>query len=40
MAKKTGFTNIIPDLGTEKDFSDAYKKYGKEWFKSLEKLFQ
>ena len=40
LAKKTGFTNIIPDLGTEKDFSDAYKKYGKEWFKSLEKLFQ
>lgn len=40
LAEKTGFINIIPDLGTEKDFSDAYKKYGREWFKDLEKLFQ
>ena len=32
LALHTGFTNVIPDLGTEKDFSDAYKKYGKEWF--------
>ena len=32
LSKETGFTNIVPDLGTEKDFSDAFKKYGKEWF--------
>lgn len=34
LAGRTGFTNIVPDLGSCKDFSDAYKKYGKEWFKS------
>lgn len=32
LAEHTGFINIVPNLGTEKDFSDAYKKYGKEWF--------
>lgn len=40
LAKRTGFTNIVPNLGTEKDFSDAFKKYGKEWFiNNLENLF-
>ena len=40
LAKETGFINVVPDLGTEKDFSDAYKKYGKEWFiNNLENLF-
>ena len=33
LSQKTGFINIVPDLGTEKDYSDAFKKYGKEWFK-------
>ena len=32
LAKETGFINIVPDLGTEKDLSDAFKNYGKEWF--------
>ena len=40
LAKETGFINVVPNLGTEKDFSDAYKKYGKEWFiNNLENLF-
>ena len=30
--ERTGFINIVPDLGTEKDLSDAYRKYGKQWF--------
>ena len=34
LSEKTGFINIVPDLGTEKDLSDAYKHYGKEWFVS------
>lgn len=34
LAKRTGFVNVIPNLGSCKDYSDAYKKYGKEWFKS------
>lgn len=32
LAEKTGFINIVPDLGTEKDLSDAFKKYGRDWF--------
>ena len=32
LSEETGFINVVPDLGTEKDFSDAFKKYGKEWF--------
>ena len=32
LSQQTGFINIVPDLGTEKDLSDAFKKYGKEWF--------
>ena len=32
LVRETGFTNIVPDLRECKDFSDAYKKYGKEWF--------
>lgn len=40
LAKKTGFTNIIPDLGKEKDLSDYYKSLkNKEDFKKLETLF-
>jgi hypothetical protein len=41
LAEKTGFKNVVPDLGTEKDFSDAFKKYGKEWFiKNIPPLFK
>ena len=32
LAERTGFINIVPDLGEEKDFSDAFRHYGKEWF--------
>lgn len=32
LSVETGFTNIVPDLGECKDFSDSYKKYGKAWF--------
>ena len=40
LAECTGFTNVIPDLGTEKDFSDYYKSLDdKEQFKQLETLF-
>ena len=40
LAKKTGFINIVPDLGTEKDLSDYYKSLeNKEEFKKLETLF-
>lgn len=40
LAEKTGFTNIIPDLGKSKDLSDYYKSLdNKEDFKQLEKLF-
>ena len=40
LAKLTGFINIVPDLGTEKDLSDYYKSLeNKEDFKQLEKLF-
>lgn len=40
LAERTGFTNVIPDLGTEKDFSDWYKSLeDKSKFKQLETLF-
>ena len=40
LAERTGFTNVIPDLGTEKDFSDHYKSLkDKEQFKKLKTLF-
>lgn len=40
LSKKTGFPFIVPDLGTEKDFSDYYKSLeNKEDFKKLETLF-
>lgn len=40
LAKRTGFTNIIPNLGSQKDFSDHYKALeDKTQFKQLEKLF-
>ena len=40
LAERTGFTNIIPDLGTEKDFSDYYRSLkDKEKFKQLQVLF-
>lgn len=40
LAEKTGFINVIPDLGKEKDFSDYYKSLSdKTQFKQLEKLF-
>lgn len=32
LSKETGFEVIIPNLKECKDFSDAYKAYGKEWF--------
>lgn len=40
LAERTGFTNIVPDLGTEKDFSDYWKSLkDKSKFKQLESLF-
>ena len=40
LAERTGFTNVIPDLGTEKDFSDYWKSLkDKKQFKQLEQLF-
>lgn len=40
LSKETGFTNIVPDLGSEKDLSDYFKSLeNKEDFKQLEKLF-
>ena len=40
LAEKTGFTNIVPDLGKEKDVSDYWKSLtNKEDFKQLETLF-
>jgi 5S rRNA maturation endonuclease (ribonuclease M5) len=40
LADRTGFTNIIPDLGNEKDLSDYYKSLeDKEQFKQLQTLF-
>ena len=40
LAKRTGFKNVVPDLGDEKDLSDYYKSLkDKQQFKELEKLF-
>ena len=40
LAKKTGFVNVVPDLGKEKDYSDYYKSLeDKQQFKQLETLF-
>jgi hypothetical protein len=40
LAIKTGFKNVIPDLGNSKDLSDYYKSLdNKEDFKKLESLF-
>lgn len=40
LAKRTGFTNIIPDLGGEKDYSDYYKALkDKAEFQKLKQLF-
>lgn len=40
LAEHTGFTNVIPDLGAEKDFSDYFKSLkDKKQFKQLEQLF-
>ena len=40
LEERTGFTNVIPDLGTEKDFSDYYRSLkDKEKFKQLQVLF-
>ena len=40
LAEHTGFTNIIPNLGNEKDLSDYYKSLeDKELFKQLKTLF-
>jgi len=40
LSQATGFTNIVPDLGKEKDLSDHYKSLAnKEDFKKLETLF-
>ena len=40
LAKKTGFINVVPDLGKQKDLSDYYKSLkNKEDFKKLESYF-
>lgn len=40
LAEETGFINIVPDLGTEKDYSDYYKSLAdKQHFKHLKELF-
>jgi len=40
LAEQTGFINVVPDLGNEKDLSDYYKSLSdKQQFKELEKLF-
>lgn len=40
LAERTGFTNVIPDLGNQKDLSDYFKALeDKEQFKQLEQLF-
>lgn len=40
LAKETGFKNIVPDLGTEKDISDFFKSLeNKEDFQKLKELF-
>lgn len=41
LSEETGFINVVPDLGTEKDFSDYYKSLDdKTKFQELKKLFQ
>ena len=41
LAESTGFINITPNLIDCKDYSDAYKAYGKEWFiKTIKPLFE
>lgn len=41
LAESTGFENIVPNLGKCKDFSDAFKMYGKDWFiKNVTPLFE
>lgn len=37
LCEKTGFINVIPDLDGCKDYSDAYKKHGREWFQNTMK---
>ena len=40
LAKETGFKNVVPDLGSEKDISDFYKSLeNKEDFQKLKELF-
>jgi DNA primase len=40
LAEKTGFINVVPDLGKQKDLSDYYKSLkDKEDFKKLESYF-
>jgi hypothetical protein len=40
LARRTGFTNVVPDLGSQKDISDYYKALeDKAQFKQLEQLF-
>ena len=40
LAKKTGFIQVVPDLGDKKDFSDYFKSLeDKQQFKQLETLF-
>ena len=40
LSQKTGFINIVPDLGDSKDYSDYWKSLeNKEDFKKLETLF-
>lgn len=40
LAEKTGFINVVPDLGKQKDLSDYYKSLkNKEEFKKLESYF-
>ena len=40
LANRTGFINIVPDLGKEKDYSDFFKSLkDKEQFKQLKSLF-
>ena len=40
LAERTGFTNVIPNLGSEKDLSDFYKSLeDKQQFKQLKTLF-
>lgn len=40
LADETGFINVTPDLKDCKDFSDAFKAYGKKWFtENIKQLF-